>query len=175
MGYGTPAPFSSGPLPRTAASADPLVLNTQERELGALLESAPGQRAHGLAHSPVLARVARERAEDMARRGYFSHTTPEGLGPNTLVERAGYRLPAHYDRRPAGNNIESLGTGYATAASVWRRWMGSAQHRRHLLGNDPVFRLQTEYGIGYAIGRGGQYWVVLIAQPASPETAPAAR
>ena len=104
----------------------------------------------------------------MATRGYFAHVTPEGVGTNTLVERAGYVLPARYDHSLAGNNIESAAEGYASAAAAWRHWMGSPRHRAHLLGLEPWSRAQTEFGIGYALrpgSRSGAYWVVLIAEP----------
>ncbi|HYJ78953.1 MAG TPA: hypothetical protein VEW03_05105 [Longimicrobiaceae bacterium] len=58
--------------------------------------------------------------------------------------------------------------GYDTPEAAWRRWKGSAPHRRHLLGHDAQFVQQTEYGIGYAAvphSRRVRYWVILIAQP----------
>lgn len=157
------APLASAPAPAARLEWAP---SRAEQLLGDLLTRDPGQRRPSLTLSPVLARVARERAQDMASRGYFSHVNREGLGANTLVRRAGYRLPEHYDQRPSGNGIESLGTGYATPEEVWRKWMGSAAHRTHLLGLNDAFARQSEYGIGHAFGRAGHYWVVLIAQPA---------
>jgi uncharacterized protein YkwD len=105
----------------------------------------------------------------MAVRGYFSHVNPDGLGANTLVTRAGYRLPDNYDHSLAGNNIESAAEGYASAATAWRHWMGSPHHRSHLLGLNAQQREQSEFGIGYVLRPGsrfGSYWVVLIARPA---------
>jgi uncharacterized protein YkwD len=151
--------------PDTRQAADS-VAAVRERELAGILTTHPGQRHPRLAPNAILARVARERARDMAARGYFAHVTPEGLGANTLVERAGYALPAAYDHRLAGNNIESAAEGHATAESAWRNWMGSPHHRAHLLGLEPQFRPQREFGIGYARRPGGAaYWVVLIAEP----------
>jgi len=145
----------------------------REAELAALLTGDRGQQRPRLAWNPVLAKVARERAWDMAVRGYFSHVNPDGLGANTLVERAGYRLPTAYDHRPAGNNIESAAEGYASAGAAWRHWMGSPHHRAHLLGMNEEFQRQTEFGIGYAQRPGskfGSYWVVLIARPAEVDS-----
>jgi hypothetical protein len=176
FGEQPPAPLASASTAPAPAARLEYAPTPAEQMLGELLTRDPGQRRPSLTHSPVLARVARERAEDMARRGYFSHVNREGLGANTLVRRAGYRLPDHYDQRPSGNGIESLGTGYATPREVWRKWMGSAPHRAHLLGLSDAFARQSEYGIGHAFGRGGHYWVVLIAQPAPElEPSPAAR
>lgn len=145
----------------------------REGELAALLTGDRGQRRPRLVWNPILARVARERAWDMAVRGYFSHVNPDGLGANTLVERAGYRLPTAYDHRPAGNNIESAAEGYASPGTAWRHWMASPHHRAHLLGLNAEFQQQTEFGIGYALRPGskfGSYWVVLIARPAEVDS-----
>lgn len=158
-------PVVTAPVP----PVQELAPNEQEAALGRLLTGSPEQRRARLTYSPVLARVAREKALDMARRSYFGHTDPDGMGPNELVERAGYLLPEAYDRRLAGNNIESLGRQYGSAESVWRQWMGSQAHRAHLLGLQPVFAEQDEYGVGYVGIRGvgnftAHYWVVLIAR-----------
>jgi hypothetical protein len=142
--------------------------NEQELEIGRMLENYPGQQRDRLVHNPILARIARQRARDMGARNYFSHTDPDGLGANTLVTRAGYALPDFYDRSPAGNNIESIGAGYHSSAAAWAGWMNSPDHRTHLLGLQPFYRDQTEYGVGYAHAPGsqyGHYWVVLIAKP----------
>lgn len=169
-------PERGEPSPGMRRYADSLS-TVRERELAEILTHDRGQRRAHLTWNPVLAQVARARARDMAVRGYFAHVTPEGIGTNTLVERAGYHLPATYDHSLAGNNIESAAEGYASAAAAWRHWMASPHHRAHLLGLDPQFRAQTEFGIGYVLRPGsrfGSYWVVLIAEPA-PTNAAAAR
>lgn len=165
--------YHTVPVPGTGlasrAGTRDAVATAREREVAALLTGDRGQQRPHLAWNPILAKVARERAEDMAVRGYFAHVNPDGVGPNTLVERAGYHLPAQYDHRLSGNNIESAAEGFTSAAVAWRRWMGSPMHRTHLLGLTPEFREQTEFGVGYAERPGrrtGSVWVVLIARPA---------
>ena len=116
----------------------------------------------------VLAQVARERALDMAQRRYFSHTTPEGYGPNYLVREAGYILPSYYGVENNANNIESIAAGNSTASATWQQWMGSSPHRTHLLGLIPFFAEQIEYGIGYAYDPNSPYryyWVIITAKP----------
>lgn len=145
----------------------------REGEMAALLVGDRGQRRTGLVRNALLDSVARARALDMATRGYFSHVNPEGLGANTLVRRAGYRLPDSYGGAAAAYNIESAAAGYpyASARAAWRGWMGSPAHRAHLLGLHPAFAAQTEFGIGYVYrpdSRKGHYWVVLIAPPPEP-------
>jgi uncharacterized protein YkwD len=141
----------------------------KEAEFAAILTRERQQRRRALRRNPVLDSVARARAWDMARRGYFAHVNPDGIGPNTLVQRAGFSLPSTYDLSPRGNNIESAAGGYGTAETAWRWFMRSSHHRTHLLGLNPVFAEQTEFGVGYVWrpnSRYEHYWVVLIADPA---------
>jgi uncharacterized protein YkwD len=142
-------------------------LNAQELQIAQYMIEHPEQQRPSLTCHPILAQVARERAQDMADRGYFSHTNPDGYGPNYLVQQAGYILPAYYDQSPDGNNIESIAGGYPTAEAAWAGWMGSEGHRTHLLGLDPFWAEQIEYGIGYVYEPGsdyGHYWVVITAK-----------
>lgn len=152
--------------------------SVREADLARILVQEPGQRRPRLTRNPVLDSVARARAWDMARRGYFSHVNPDGLGPNRLVEAAGYRLSPEYDRRPTGNDIETAAAGYGTARQAWGWFMRSPPHRAHLLGLDARGLAQTEFGIGYAWRpqtRYGHYWVVLIARPDTARSAPPVR
>src|SRR2546422_10479588 len=75
-------------VPRAAA----VELNANEQQLANFLTSDHGQRRdRSLMHlDPILTSVARARAEDMAKRRYFAHVNPDGLGPNSLVRAAGY-------------------------------------------------------------------------------------
>src|SRR5215218_5640958 len=52
------------------------VAAVREGELAEILTHDPGQRRPRLAWNPILAKVARERAWNMAVRGYFAHVTP---------------------------------------------------------------------------------------------------
>jgi hypothetical protein len=137
-----------------------------EQQIAALMASDPGQQRPILRFHPILAQVARERAQDMVDRHYFSHTNPDGNGPNYLVRQAGYVLPDFYGTDRAANNIESIAAGNPTASLTWAQWMRSSGHRIHLLGTVPFFAEQIEYGIGYACGGiYGHYWVVITAKP----------
>lgn len=140
----------------------------QEQELAILLLNDPSQQHVTLTCQPILAAVARQRAADMAQRGYFNHVTPEGYGPNYLVRQAGYVLPAYYSTALDANNIESIAAGHATSAATWQQWMSSPSHRTQLLGVDSFFAEQTQYGIGYAYNPNSpyqHYWVVITAKP----------
>lgn len=141
--------------------------SAEEQQIADLLRAHPEQQRPSLTCDARLEQVARARAQDMADRGYFSHTNPDGVGPNTLVRQTGYPLPGWYSTALDGNNIESIAAGTSTAAVTWNIWMGSSGHRTHLLGLDPFWAEQIEYGIGYAAKPGSPYtyyWVAITAK-----------
>lgn len=140
--------------------------NAQEIEIANRMAGNSGQHRAFLQFDPILAQVARERAMDLAKRRYFSHTNPDGHGANYLVRQAGYVLPDGYPRD--GNNLESIAAGGSTAGTTWSDWMGSPDHKKHLLGEVEFFAEQTSYGVGYYEDPGAPYryyWVVLTAPP----------
>lgn len=91
-----------------------------------------------LVHSPTLALVAQMKANDMAEKGYFAHTSPEGLTPWVWFERAGYKY------QHAGEN---LAVNFSESANVARAWMDSPSHRENILSAK-----YTEIGIATAVG-----------------------
>ena len=153
---------------RHASAAE---LNVDELQLALRLTADSGQRRdRSRMHAdPILTAVARARAEDMARRRYFSHVNPDGSGPNFLVRTAGYALPSSWGSR-SGNFIESIGAGYATAEEAWEGWMRSPSHRTHLLASSSFYRDQTNFGIGSYSDPSSpfrHYWVIITAPPSS--------
>ena len=96
-----------------------------------------------LACDGELSAIAEGHAADMARRGYFSHTSPEGKDPFDRLREAGitYRL--------AGENISWNTEG---TRSVVRLWMGSPRHKQNILGDF------TKAGVGSYRG----YYVLLL-------------
>jgi uncharacterized protein YkwD len=86
---------------------------------------------HGLAkllHSPALAEVARGHSEDMAKRRYFDHRTPDGLGPSDRVKAEGMRY-----ERMAENIAVNAGMDSPVDVAV-QGWLESQHHRENLLG-----------------------------------------
>lgn len=88
-----------------------------------------------------LARVARMKSQDMAEKGYFSHTSPTYGSPFDMMKQFGIQF------KGAGENIAS---GQRTPQEVMNSWMNSQGHRANIL--KPEF---THLGVGYF--RGGQY------------------
>lgn len=107
-----------------------------------LADLANADRAHSglgtLKINPVLTAVAQAKANDMATKGYFAHTSPEGKDPWFWFDTIGY--PFDY----AGEN---LAIDFSDSGDVERAWMNSPTHRENLL--DPHF---TEVGIATSQG-----------------------
>ncbi len=80
--------------------------------------------------------AAQAKADDMARRNYWSHTTPDGQQPWSFIEKAGYTY------QKAGEN---LAYGFSSSSATVAGWMNSPSHRANLL--DGGF---DEVGFGYA-------------------------
>jgi uncharacterized protein YkwD len=153
--------------------------NPAEKELARLIVGHPKQERVELKLDPILQRVARRKALDMARRGYFSHTTPEGVGPNLAVRRAGYRLPTWYSKSRGVNNLESISAGYTSPTAVLDAWLRSQEHSRHLFGADEFYRSHNRFGVGIVEVPGSpyqRYYVFLTAPAQVPKTSqPTAR
>lgn len=83
-----------------------------------------------LAWDAELCRLARNHSEDMSRRRYFDHETPEGLRPKDRVRAGGV-----YGFRVIAENI-AYNKGYENpAALAVDRWMNSSGHRANILYN----------------------------------------
>lgn len=89
---------------------------------------------------PRLDRAAQGHAEDMLRRGYFAHESPEHSTPRDRVKDAGYRPNAV---------AENLAAGQTSVDEVMDGWMKSPGHRTNLLGRD-----YEDFGLGLALGSG---------------------
>jgi len=92
----------------------------------------------GLTISPVLTQAAQAKANDMAAKGYFAHTSPEGIDPWFWFQQVGYKFTY------AGEN---LAIDFSDSDAVNTAWMNSPTHRANLL--DQHF---TEIGIATAEG-----------------------
>jgi uncharacterized protein YkwD len=93
-----------------------------------------------------LAAVALRHSKDMYRRGYFSHTNPEGEDPFDRIRRAGLRFRAAAENLAAGQHI---------GAETFEAWMGSRGHRRNLEN-----RVYTRVGIGLY----RDHWTCVLAR-----------
>jgi len=88
--------------------------------------------------NPALVAAAQAKADDMASKGYFSHTTPEGYDSWHWFRLVGY------DYQYAGEN---LAVNFTDSGDVENAWMRSPTHRDNIV--SPRY---TEIGIAVATG-----------------------
>ena len=88
--------------------------------------------------NPLLERAAQLKAEDMAKKGYFAHTSPDGTTPWYWFKAAGYNFVY------AGEN---LAVRFYDSVDVVKAWMNSPGHRANILNSH-----FTEIFIGIAEG-----------------------
>lgn len=133
---------------------DVLVEQTNEQRNSAQVET--------LRTSPLLEIAAQQKANDMAAKEYFAHTSPEGVTPWYWFEQAGYSF------RSAGEN---LAVRFVDSRDVTDAWMRSPSHRANILNGN-----FTEVGIATARGtyKGTEavFVVQLFGTPATPATTP---
>ncbi|MEU9702575.1 CAP domain-containing protein [Streptomyces sp. NPDC047981] len=109
--------------------------NTQREKSGC----APLRADHRLAES------AQAHADDMADRGYYEHTTPEGKDAGDRITAAGYAWSSW---------AENIHRGPKTPVQAMEDWMGSDGHRRHIL--NCAFK---DIGVGVTLTANGTWWV----------------
>ncbi|MCW3011321.1 MAG: hypothetical protein JWO90_1725 [Solirubrobacterales bacterium] len=103
---------------------------------------------------PTLGLAAQTHAEDMGRRDFYAHQTPDGTEPDQRIRQAGYAGST------TGENIHWGVGANATPARIVDDWMASPGHRANIL---RVSFSRVGTGIGYdppetlATGRAGVY------------------
>jgi hypothetical protein len=111
-------------------------------EVNALVDETNQSRAANdlpaLQLNALLQAAAQEKANDMATKGYFAHTSPQGLTPWYWFENVGYSFSY------AGEN---LAVNFSDSQDVTNAWMNSAEHRANILSEN-----FTQIGIATAQG-----------------------
>ncbi len=104
-----------------------------------------------------LNRAAQFHADDMAKRDFFDHRSPDGARMTERADRTGYRW-----RRL----IENIAAGYPNIDATIEGWMESPEHRAGLL--DSKVR---DAGFGYVYlphdsgrVRKAYYWALLVGR-----------
>lgn len=128
--------------------------------------------ASALAIDPLLTQVAEERAMDMARRNYFSHTTPEGKTVNSILCAKGYPIPRDLCQFKTINNFESICAGSNNGIEcinflVKDEGLDPPGHRIHLLGMNDFYRQHRKVGAALAFCPNSdyEYYFVIITAP----------
>lgn len=125
----------------------------------AVVELINAERARAglsvLVRDETLMTIARQRSEDMVRRGYYGHHDPETGDPVVFK-----LLAAHGYGGVAGENVDrQMGPGTAAAAAriSVRAWLNSAAHRQNIM--DPAYR---RTGVGSALDSSGRVYLTQV-------------
>lgn len=100
--------------------------------------------------NPLLVEAAQAKANDMAEKGYFAHTSPEGIEPWHWIKEAGYSFSY------AGEN---LAVNFSDSEDVVAAWMDSPGHRANILSGK-----FTEIGIATAVGEYNGHKTTFVVQ-----------
>ncbi|OII60632.1 SCP-like extracellular [Streptomyces sp. CC53] len=147
----TTAPRTTAPAPPPPKTTAPAPVKTAvsraEAAEAAVLDLVNKERAKA-GCSPVrasgeLASLARAYSQEMAERGFFSHTDPDGDSPWDRAAQAGIE----------GLGGENIARGQADAAAVMDAWMNSEGHRANILNCD-----FNTLGVGVHFADGGPWW-----------------
>lgn len=95
-----------------------------------------------------LERAAAAHAQDMAQKGYFSHTAPNGSTMSDRIKQARYQ---------ACFAAENIAQGQRSLAAVMQSWMNSRGHRQNILN-----RKARAVGLAQAPGNS---WVMVLGAP----------
>lgn len=114
-----------------------------------------------LEESATLVRAAQLKADDMAGKSYFAHTSPEGVTPWYWFKESGYTFVY------AGEN---LAVNFTDSEDVVRAWMSSPGHRANIL-NGKFTQTGIAMASGLYNGRQTIYVVQLFGRPANQEVA----
>lgn len=123
----------------------------RETVLAAVNEARSEHRRRPVEHDPELDLAAQRHAEDMLRRAYYDHQSPEGWTVARRAREAGYRRP--------GAVGENIAKGIFDPREAVRRWLDSPGHRDNILR-----RGARRMGVGVAFGDNDKGFEVLWAQ-----------
>jgi uncharacterized protein YkwD len=109
----------------------------------------------------LLSRAAQMHAEDMLRRNYFSHYSPEGRSPSDRFSAVGGRNGAAENLLALrDSSLRRSNLSFNRLAFFERGWMGSPGHRQNLLD-----RRYGRFGYGVAVSGDRLYAVQLFSLP----------
>lgn len=150
----SPPPTTRAPVPLLTAaspSGTPIPsltggLSPTSRQVVALVDVERSRAGCGpVTANAALQSAAQGHSDEMATRGYFSHTSPDGSTFAGRIRAAGYR---------GGAIAENIAAGQTSAEDVMSAWMASPGHRANIL--NCTYR---DIGVGYATGGSyGTYW-----------------
>ncbi|MFF4323129.1 CAP domain-containing protein [Streptomyces sp. NPDC001568] len=132
-----PAPKPSAPKPDDGHNAEEAAVLTLVNQERAMAGCGPVRA------NPPLAALAGAFSKDMAVRGFFDHTDPDGNSPWMRADKAGI----------SGMGGENIARGQGDADAVMKAWMNSPGHKANILNCE--FRT---LGVGVYVASGGPWW-----------------
>ena len=117
----TPPPGGAPPPPGSGSSCGG---PEEDRAIKLLNKARLSQGIGALSCAPAGRVAARDHSQDMCKRNYFSHTSPDGHGVSWRLNRAKAKFSS------AGENIAR---GYWKAEGVHQGWITSPGHRSNML------------------------------------------
>ncbi|MEU2560192.1 CAP domain-containing protein [Streptomyces longispororuber] len=143
----TPAPSRTRapePTPPAATPEPPVGDSSAEAQVLALVnEERAKAGCRPVRADDRLAALAEAFSADMAARGFFAHTDPDGATPWDRAEKAGIK--------DLGG--ENIARGQTDARAVMDAWMNSPGHRANILNCD-----YKTLGVGAHFAPGGPWW-----------------
>ncbi|MFE1404445.1 CAP domain-containing protein [Streptomyces sp. NPDC058770] len=139
----TRTPAASAPSARRPKAASPATDPARAGVLALVNEERAKAGCSPVTTSASLTSLAQDLSEDMAARGFFDHTDPDGRSPWDRASDAGVR----------GLAAENIARGQADARAVMDAWLHSEGHRRNILNCD-----YRTLGVGVHRGPGGPWW-----------------
>lgn len=118
-------------------------------------EERQSQNLSILTTNPILVAAAELKANDMATKGYFAHTSPEGKTPWYWLNQVGYRY------QYAGEN---LAVNFSDSKDVTTAWMNSPTHKANIV-KDKYTEVGTGIASGIFEGREAIFVVQVYANP----------
>jgi uncharacterized protein YkwD len=133
--------------------AEVVRLTNEARKLSRMCGTTSHSPVGQLTVNMLLNTAAQGHAEDMAKRNYFEHDTPDGVTPTQRMRAAGYT---------GGTTGENIAYGQRDAADVVQAWIDSPGHCRNIMSGG-----YSEIGIGvYRDPASGRiYWVQNFGAP----------
>ncbi len=131
-------------------------LSQASQELAASIINHPKQQRRELNCNSQLAKLAQQRAKDLAVSG------PSDVTPNEFLIKNDFRIPNYYPIH--GNQVEAVAKG----TQAFEYLTQDTKHKQHVLGQGEFFSLQTEIGVGHHQDGNPDtpdQWVVFIAEP----------
>ena len=139
----TKPPATTAPAPTQTTGTTDAVSSARATILSLVNTQRATAGCSALTADPSLDRLAQAFSDDMAARGFFDHTDPDGHTPWDRAKAVGI------------TNLggENIARGQADAQAVMDAWMNSPGHRANILNCD-----YKTLGVGIHFGTGGPWW-----------------